>query len=38
MAWGSVDVEEQRMRFVVAVSRQEKPLQQLCQQLGNLVN
>src|ERR1700730_4909021 len=34
MAWGSVDVEEQRMRFVVAVSRQEKPLQQLCHEFG----
>lgn len=34
MAWGSVDVEEQRLRFVVAVSRREKPLQQLCQEFG----
>jgi hypothetical protein len=34
MAWGSVDVEEQRMRFVVAVSRREKPLQQLCLEFG----
>lgn len=26
MAWGNVDVEEQRMRFVIAVKRKEKPL------------
>jgi transposase len=32
MAWGSVDREEQRMRFVIAVSRREKPLRQLCQE------
>jgi transposase InsO family protein len=32
MAWGSVDVEEQRMRFVIAASRREKPLQQLCKE------
>ncbi|HJX85509.1 MAG TPA: IS481 family transposase [Candidatus Angelobacter sp.] len=30
MAWGNVDVEEQRMRFVIAVSRKEKPFNQLC--------
>jgi transposase InsO family protein len=34
MAWGNVDVDEQRMRFVIAVSRREKPLQQLCQEFG----
>ena len=32
MAWGSVDIAEQRMRFVVAASRKEKPFQQLCQE------
>lgn len=30
MAWGSVDVEEQRMRFVIAASRKEKPFSRLC--------
>jgi hypothetical protein len=34
MAWGSVDVEEQRMRFVVAVSRREKPLHSCAWSLG----
>jgi transposase InsO family protein len=32
MAWGSVDIAEQRMRFVVAASRKEKPFRQLCQE------
>jgi len=32
MAWGTVDVEEQRMRFVIAASRKEKPLRHLCQE------
>ena len=32
MAWGKVDVDEQRMRFVIAASRKEKPLRQLCQE------
>jgi transposase InsO family protein len=32
MAWGEMDVKEQRMRFVIAASRREKPLQQLCQE------
>src|SRR5260370_4942165 len=32
MAWGKVDVEEQRMRFVIAASRKEKPFQRLCQE------
>ena len=32
MAWGNVDVEEQRMRFVIAASRREKPFQHLCQE------
>src|SRR3974390_1664175 len=31
MAWGSVDVDEQRMRFVIAASRQDRPFRQLCQ-------
>src|SRR5271170_7488201 len=32
MAWGTVNVDEQRMRFVVSASRGEKTLQQLCQE------
>lgn len=32
MAWGDVDVKEQRMKFVIAASRKEKPLGQLCQE------
>jgi len=32
MAWGMVDVDEQRMRFVVAASRREKSLQELCKE------
>ncbi len=32
MAWGGVDVEEQRMRFVIAASRKEKPFRHLCQE------
>lgn len=32
MAWGNVDVDEQRMRFVIAASRKEKPLRHLCQE------
>jgi transposase InsO family protein len=34
MAWGKMDVNEQRMRFVIAASRREKPLQQLCQEFA----
>jgi transposase InsO family protein len=30
MAWGTVDVDEQRMRFVVCASRREKTMRQLC--------
>jgi len=30
MAWGKVDIAEQRMRFVIAASRKEKPFRQLC--------
>lgn len=30
MAWGTVNVDEQRMRFVVLAARQEKTMQQLC--------
>ena len=30
MAWGMVDVEEQRMRFVVRASRREKSMRELC--------
>ncbi len=32
MAWGTVNVQEQRIRFVVCASRREKPLGQLCQE------
>lgn len=32
MSWGNVDVEEQRMRFVIAASRKEKPMRHLCQE------
>jgi transposase InsO family protein len=32
MAWGNVDVEEQRMRFVIAASRKGKPFSRLCQE------
>ena len=32
MAWGNVDVEEQRMRFVIAASRKEKAFRHLCQE------
>ena len=34
MAWGNVEVEEQRMRFVIAASRKEKPMRHLCQEFG----
>src|SRR5262249_11541194 len=32
MAWGSVDVDEQRMQFVIAASRKEKPFRRLCEE------
>jgi transposase InsO family protein len=32
MAWGTVNVEEQRIRFVVCASRREKTMQELCQE------
>ncbi len=32
MAWGTVDVDEQRMRFVVCASRREKTMQALCRE------
>jgi len=32
MAWKTVDIEEQRVRFVVCASRREKSFQQLCQE------
>jgi len=32
MAWGKVDVDEQRMRFVMAVSRGEKRFGELCKE------
>src|SRR5258708_37676134 len=32
MTWKSVDVREQRVRFVVAASRQEKTFRALCQE------
>ena len=32
MAWGTVNVDEQRVRFVVSASRREKSLQRLCEE------
>ena len=32
MAWGTVNVDEQRIRFVVCASRREKTMQQLCEE------
>jgi transposase InsO family protein len=34
MAWGTVNVNEQRVRFVVCASRHEKSLQELCKEFG----
>ena len=34
MAWDMVDVEEQRMRFVVGASRREKSMRELCAESG----
>ena len=34
MPWKTMEVREQRVRFVVAASRQEKPFCQLCQEFG----
>lgn len=34
MAWGSVDVQEQRVRFVVAASRRESSVSALCAEFG----
>jgi len=34
MAWGMVDIDEQRMRFVVAASRREKSMRELCAESG----
>jgi len=32
MAWGTVNVEEQRVRFVVSASRRDRSMQQLCEE------
>jgi hypothetical protein len=32
MAWKTMDVREQRVRFVVAAARKEKPMAKLCQE------
>jgi transposase InsO family protein len=32
MAWGAVKIEEQRMRFVILASRQEKTMRELCEE------
>jgi len=32
MAWGTVDIDEQRIRFVVRASRREKTMRELCQE------
>lgn len=34
MAWKAMDVQEQRVRFVVAASREEKSMTALCQEFG----
>jgi transposase InsO family protein len=34
MAWGAMDVQQQRVRFVVAAFRKEKSLQALCAEFG----
>jgi putative transposase len=34
MAWKAMDVQDQRVRFVVAASRHEKPLGALCSEFG----
>jgi transposase len=34
MPWMTMDVEEQKVRFVVAAARREKPLSALCQEFG----
>jgi transposase InsO family protein len=32
MAWGTVNVDEQRMRFVICANRREKSMRQLCEE------
>ena len=34
MPWQTMDVEEQKVRFVVAATRQEKSFSALCQEFG----
>jgi len=34
MPWMKLDVEEQKVRFVVAAARREKPLNALCEEFG----
>jgi transposase len=34
MAWKAMDVQDQRVRFVVAASRREKPMSALCAEFG----
>ena len=34
MAWKTMDVQEQRVRFVVAAYRREKTLAELCREFG----
>src|SRR5438552_18705409 len=34
MPWKTMDVQEQRVKFVLAAARQEKPFGGLCQQFG----
>jgi hypothetical protein len=34
MAWRTMEVREQRVKFVVAAERKEKSLQMLCAELG----
>ena len=34
MAWGTMNVDDQRVRFVVSASRQEKTMRALCQEFA----
>ena len=34
MAWGSVDIGEQRVRFVVRAGQREKSMQELCEEFA----
>jgi hypothetical protein len=34
MPWRTIELREQRVRFVVAAHRQEKPVAELCREFG----